>query len=451
MQSLYSLLEASVILSNGEVEIDITAGVLEFVTFENLQRPWLDARIVVLDDIGLRSTMSTRGSERFRIVLGDAEDPTKPSIEKNFFTYKINSTQKINDRSEMLSINLVEEHRYIDAMKQVSKSYNDTLDNIIKEIMQVELFKEIEKIEFDRVVQGIRKVIVPYMSPLEAVRWLTQRATTKTGGPIYLYGSLFTDSILMSDFDSLMKKEPRNVKLPLRYSSGTESGDESKQIERGAYNIISYGELPQDNMLEMYREGNIGSGYTNIDAGTGISSGDHVSIRDVLTEFYSDGILDPSITQSVFDPNLLVDGKLSDEYNSDNIFQVTSSKTYNQFQSYHDEALLLDENDNIIESKLKVKNKIIRSMLNKNVIDIGMEGTFFLLGKIACGQKLRILFLDTDVNQDKDDAASQIDNHKSGDFLITAISHLFKIQDGTHGVSCRCTKIGGLPKNAELL
>lgn len=450
MQSSYTLLEASVILSNGEVETDITTGVLEFITFENIQRPWLDARIVFLDDLGLRNAMSVRGSERFRIILGDAEDPTKPAIEKNFFTYKVNATERINERSEIMSISLVEEHRYIDAIKQVSRSYNDTLDNIIKEILQVELFKTIEKVDFDRVVQGIRKIIVPFMSPLEAVRWLKQRATTKTGGPLYLYSSLFSDAILMSDFDSIMKKEARNTKFPFRYSSGTEGGTDKQTVERGLYNIISYVELPQDNMLEMYREGNIGSGYTNIDAGTGVSSGSHVSIRDVLGEFYSDGVLEENIVQSVFDPNLLIDGKLSDEYNSNNVFQVTSSKTYNQFQSYHDEALLLDENDNIVESKLKVKNQIIRSMLSKNVIDIGMEGTIFLLTNITCGQKLRILFLNSNVSQDKEDASSQIDGHKSGDFLITAISHNFK-QDGTHGVSCRCTKIGDLPKNAELL
>jgi len=449
MQSLYSLIDATVVLSNDKLETDITSSVLEFVTFENLHRPWVDARIVFLDDYGLRDAMSMRGSERFRIRIGDPSDLTKPVIEKNFFVYKINDTERINERSEVLSISLVEEHRYIDAIKQISKSYNDTLDNIIKEIMNVELFKDVQKVSFDSIVQGIRKVVIPYMSPLDAIQWIKRRATTKTGGPLYVYGTLYANFVAMSDFDTLMKADPINVKLPLRYSSGTQAIPDTENVSRGLYNVTSYTDLPQDNMLQMYRDGNIGSAYTNIDAGTGISSGSHVSIRDVLDEFYSDNILNPQIVQSVFDPNLLIDGKLSDEYNSQSVFQVTSSKTYNQYQSYHDEALLLDDNDNVIESKLKVKNKIIRSMLMKNVIDISMEGTLFMMKQVACGQKVRLLFLNSSVNKNTDNALDQIDKHRSGDFLITAISHNFA-QDKTHNISARLTKIGDLPKDAEL-
>ena len=65
-----------------------------------------------------------------------------------------------------------------------------------------------------------------------------------------------------------------------------------------------------------------------------------------------------------------------------NIHQVTSTKTYNQFKSYHDETQLI-EDDLLLESRLKVKNKVIRQMIRKNVIDIEMDGALFLEKKIS--------------------------------------------------------------------
>jgi len=128
-----------------------------------------------------------------------------------------------------------------------------------------------------------------------------------------------------------------------------------------------------------------------------------------------------------------------------NIFQVTSSNTYNQFQSYHDEASLLDNNDNIAESKLKVKNKIIRSILKKNVIDIGIEGALIMEAKISAGDRVRMIFLNSNTEADNGDAYDQIDKRKSGDYFILALNH--KFSNDTHMVTSRLTKIGELPKD----
>jgi hypothetical protein len=127
---------------------------------------------------------------------------------------------------------------------------------------------------------------------------------------------------------------------------------------------------------------------------------------------------------------------------------VVSSNTYNQFLSYHDEARLLDDNDNVIESRLKIKNKIIRTILKKNVIDIGMQGSLFFEGSVTVGNRLRVLFLNSDVTGDTKESSKQIDTRKSGDYLILAISH--KLIDNKHTASLRLTKLGELPKDFKL-
>jgi len=447
-QSQFGILEASIILSsvkNEDKVVDVRGNIVEVNLFENLYKPYVDSTIVLIDDFGLKKSLNIQGTERLKLVLGDAENPEEPVVVKYFFFSKINDTQKMNERAELLSISLVEEHVYIDAIKQFSKSYTDELENIITSIADNELGKTVVKSLFEPSVQGPRKIIVPYLSPLEAIQWLRDRATTQTGSPIFLSGSLYTNSLVMSSLDGLLREDVINDKLPLRYSSAISGVDADQDQLRPYYEIMSFKEVDAENSLALYENGAIGSFYASIDAGTGVLSGDHISIRDILDEFYTNKLISADTNQSVFDPSLEIDGKLSDEYNSLHIHQVVSSNTYNQFKSYHDETSLLGENNSLIESRLKAKNKIIRTFLKKNIIDIGMNGSLFFKGKISVGRKLRLLFLNSNVQGDLKDTNDQIDKRKSGDYIILATNH--RLADEKHTTILRLTKLGELPKD----
>ena len=447
-QSQFGILEASIILSsvkNEDKVVDVRGNIVEVNLFENLYKPYVDSTIVLIDDFGLKNSLNIQGTERLKLVLGDAENPEEPVVVKYFFFSKINDTQKMNERAELLSISLVEEHVYIDAIKQFSKSYTDELENIITSIADNELGKTVVKSLFEPSVQGPRKIIVPYLSPLEAIQWLRDRATTRTGSPIFLSGSLYTNSLVMSSLDGLLREDVINDKLPLRYSSAISGVDADHDQLRPYYEIMSFKEVDAENSLALYENGAIGSFYASIDAGTGVLSGDHISVRDILDEFYTNKLISADTNQSVFDPSLEIDGKLSDEYNSLHIHQVVSSNTYNQFKSYHDETSLLGENNSLIESRLKAKNKIIRTFLKKNIIDIGMNGSLFFKGKISVGRKLRLLFLNSNVQGDLKDTNDQIDKRKSGDYIILATNH--RLADEKHTTILRLTKLGELPKD----
>jgi hypothetical protein len=193
--------------------------------------------------------------------------------------------------------------------------------------------------------------------------------------------------------------------------------------------------------------GAVGSSYTNIDAGTGQTFTSHVTVRDILDDFYTSGIINKATTQSVFDPSLTIGGRPSDEYDAININQVTSSNTYNQFKSYHDESLVL-EGDNLSQERLKVKSKIIRHILQKNVIDISMNGSLFFERRISPGRRLRILFLSPNAQGDLTDLSKTVDMKKSGDYLLTNTQH--RMMDDNHRVSARLVKLGDLPSDFSL-
>jgi len=452
MISEFSILQADVILSSVDDEkkvVDVRNKVVQVDFYENLYKPYVDARIALMDDFGFKNSLSIQGTERLRLVLGNETEPEEPCITKYFFFSKILDAQKANERAELLSLELVEDHVYINAVKQISRSFESNLEDMIENVVTRDLGKDVVRNKFLGTAQGVRKVVVPYLSPLEALNWFSSRATTRSGAPVFVHADLYSDELYVSDFESLMKEPPINVEVPFQYSEALSSGDDAQQELRNYTEIKNFREIEGENSLSLYEEGAIGSFYANIDAGTGLIASEHISIRDILTEMYVNEVIDPSATQNIFDPSLEIDGRLSDEYNSLFIHQVTSSNTYNQFKSYHDESVLLDENNNIFESKLKVKSKIIRQIIKKNRVDLVMNGKFFFNGKVTVGNKVRVIFLNPDVTADDTDTSGSIDFRKSGDFLILAIHHNLPLA-GKHTTTLRVTKLSDLPSNISL-
>lgn len=450
-RSQFSIIEALVILSSvtGEEQgVDVLRNIRQLTLFENLYNPYIDAEIVLLDDFDLRKNLNIQGTERIKLVIGDTSNPEQPLITKYFFFSKITDSKKAGERAEILVIQLIEEHVYINSIKEFSKSYTDTLENIAESILSTEFGKTVKRRYFDGSVQGVRKLIVPFLTPIEAIRWVMRRATTKIGSPIFLRGDLYSNNLIMSDLDSLLRRKIVNEDIPLIHNTAMASISDLQDKKRTYYEVLSFRDQNNYDALGMYEDGAIGSYYANIDAASGQVVGSHISIRDVVDDFFTNEVLSSDIVQSLFDPALVIDDKLSDQYNSVHVFQVTANNTYNQYKSYHDETILLDADNNIIESRLKIRNKIIRVALAKNVVDIGMAGSLYFEGKVTVGNKIRVIFVSPNVAVDKEDIATQIDTKKSGDYLITAIRHL--LIDQRHNSVLSLVKFGDLPKDYRL-
>lgn len=449
MNSEFTILRAEVIISlpTGDTfNVDIRQSVLQLSMYENLQKPYIDCDMLLQDDFGFRNNLRVRGTERFLIQIGTG-NTEQPIISKSFFLSKINDVLPQNERSEIISMSLVEDHVVANTVKQISRSYTSNLETMIQSILQTDLGVELNVRKFGGTAQGVRKVLIPYMNPIEAIYWIRNRATTKTGAPIFVYSDLYNRGVNISDLENLMKENPINIDLPFRSSDALASAPETTDISRNYYEIKSFKETNMENSLGMYKNGAIGSYYETLDAGTGRKNGKHVTVRTILEEMLTEGYIGDR--QAVFDPYLEVDGKLADDYNSQHLHQVTSRGTYNQFQSYHDESILLDENNQPFESQLKVKSKIIRQLLKRNTLDISMEGTPFIEAKITVGMKLRLLFLNSEVEDDASDARGLIDDRRSGDYVILALKHDFQTNN-THEVSLRVSKLSDLPANFEL-
>ena len=177
-KSSYSIIEAVVILptqEDNDTLLDVRANILEVNFFENIAKPYVDARIALLDDFGFKNNLGIQGTERIRITIGSNKTPEDPIIQKTFFIAKINESKRLNERSEILSIDLVEEHVFVNGIKQISRSFATTIEDAIKDLCQNQLGKTVVEYLFNKTAQGVRKFIVPYLSPLEAIQWIKTR------------------------------------------------------------------------------------------------------------------------------------------------------------------------------------------------------------------------------------------------------------------------------------
>ena len=445
-KSRFTIINADVILSSGSDNkvIDVRQNIVELSFFESLHKEYVDARMVMLDDFGFRTELSTTGTERINIVVANGDNPHAPHINKTFFFSKINDVEKTNERSEVLSIDLVEEHVYVNAMKCISRSYEGTLEDAIIDISQRDLGKEVIKTKrFEGSAQGQRKFVIPYMSPLETIVWLKNRMTTRTGSPIYLSADLYNNDLIFQSLDELLRADVINEDLPLRYTDAMMSGEGDVDREQ----ITHFEETNAEDALALYEEGAIGSFYSSLDTHTGQRFDTHISVREIIQDFYTNELISPTTTQTIFDPSLVIGGKPSDEYDAIAIHQVTSSNTYNQFKSYHDESQLID-GTTLYESRLKVKNKVIRQILRKNMIDIEMDGGLFFESKISPGARLRLIFLNPNSSASSKDVNKSIDNKRSGDYLLMNTAH--NMLDEDHSVSARLVKLGDIPSTFTL-
>ena len=112
---------------------------------------------------------------------------------------------------------------------------------------------------------------------------------------------------------------------------------------------------------------------------------------------------------------------------------LTSSGTFGQYKSYHDEP------DPTLFLK-KLEGRAVKNHLFKNQYMAVVTGTAFFLAKASVGDMVRMKVVNDNSEvtlfSSEDD---MLDKRKSGDFLIYDIRHTF--QDTSHTVAMNLVKL----------
>lgn len=422
----------------GDNVIDVRTLISELNLFESLENPYISGNMLLIDDKGLVERLDFKGTEVFTLEVASVAGILEVKIggeadkAKKFILTRIEKSVRNNDRSETVLINFIEEHFFFDKLIKISKSFTSNLEGMISEILVGSLNKSVDLSYITKSAQGVRKINIPFLHPLEAVDWLRDRMTTDVGGPFFTHASVFDNNIRLSSLDGLLSQRAFNSKAPFIYSAALAQKADDLSEDQKSLLIEDFKIKLAGDSLKLISQGGVGSQYTNTDIGTGLTTQSHFSVRDLLLELKDNDLIPDTSVQSVFDESQFFINKYTDEYNSRTFHQLTSSGTYDTFKDYHD---VTDSREHV----LKLKNRSLRNVLYKNMINIIIPGVPLMYSKASVGDIIKCRFNTTSIESSSDNSDDLIDKQKSGDYIIYAVRHMFR--ETKHSSSVNCTKI----------
>ena len=424
-----------------DIFYDVKDLVSEFTIFEHIDKPFLTAKMILMDidpNISLVDSIHFLGTEKVEVKIKTHADK-QFSITKNFVVSEIVAQQKGGDGNELIALDLVEDCAYLSSLMRISKSFKGRKEDIIGKIINAIDRELLLPQDLDITGDKLTKLIVPNMHPLQAANWIKDRCYTKDGYPFFLYSTIADDKIRMVDLGGMLSLEPMN-KETLDYvysvayaqqSKAYTSGNPNDLIDpieqfREAYTITKLTIQQNEKQLDLARKGYIASRYNFVDTTTGNNFKIDYDMGKTFEKLIENQILRPS---NGFYPTMDMNaryGKRIERMNDFSTREVThfaTSRQFNDFsdtESYHEGKVTEDH-----ESKIIAKS--LRYWLLKSSLQIQVPGKNFLLkdANMTIGNIIRCKFLSNreyTPNMARDEIE---DLKKSGDYLIYTARHQF--------------------------
>lgn len=399
--------ESIKIITKLHTSVDIAPLVTDLDVFEHLDKPYVTAVLAFLDANDIVGALNLSGGEKVQIMLKvNLEDAVV--ITKTFYIDKIMASTKTHESEEFFTFHLIEDIAFISNTLHVNQAYNGTTTKIIENLAIEFLDKKINVSSKD---VHTTKVIVPNLTPINAMCWIKNRTTTTDGYPFYLFSTLIDEDLQFYDLETLMNNPIINDDVPYTYFESQMVNDNDKTRRR----IILNHRVK--NTYDMYRlvdEGLIGSEYRYIDTINNKNNKFNFDInKEVINQMKVDNIIS-HLEKPLYDRERYDWSEKN--LNSRKVTRIGSSNAFGDTKS-------LSERDKVADYRLNEVSRAMSQLLTTDAMSFAVNGIDFLDGETntTIGNKLRILFLRNAV--DKEDYP--YDYKKSGDYMIFACKHSF--------------------------
>ena len=386
---------------------EISDLVNEFNIYQSIDAPFLTAKMVVVDGVGLLNNAYLMGNEYVAFTYG----VILPSGEKlqrtiNFLVTGIEKLEKQGE-SFVYVLNLGSMHFQKNAITKISQSYSGKSSDIIAKVLKDKLGVTDELSLIEETSDNI-KLVIPNLNISETLAFISRRAASLNGTPCFTYEHL-DGSIEFSSIEGMYLRRPAFA----YYRRDQKSTD-----PLSTYSTI--------NTFQIDR---ISQGYENVVSGMYAAK---VYAYDALTRNFvehnfniADKELDMTtfLNKSIYNPNISINGKSFNEIPESKTYTIiTSSNGSNSLRpkitSNHDEV-----GDYYTNSELRfpfLNSKL--QQLDNCLITIGVQGN----SSIFPGSILNIVIPSNSAQIN--DEASKLDNFLSGNYVVVSVRHIFKQQ-----------------------
>lgn len=420
-------------------EIILTNVVSEIKIFENITMPYLTGSMLLLDDNGILESAMVQGTEE--IVISVKIPGVSDPITKTFYILNIEKEVKKNDASAVILLNLIETHGYIDKLKKFSKAYTGKCEEIIRRIAKDQLNKDIYSDDqtFKPSFQNAFKVVIPYMTALEALEFIRDKATTANGAPYFLYSTMFSDDLVLADLETIMEREAWNRGKPFIYSAAFSNAVAREDIATQSRIIYNYTVQSFDDTLKNIQEGAVGASIAVTDLSLSRTTQGHFSGVNTLNRLVEENTISAPQDVLPIDEEFTYENLLLSDYDS-KMFHFVVGATYDQHLNYYEEDTL-----EVSKYKNRVASQAIKKLLMKNPVEIIVPGMEFLRRNMlsTVGNTIEVSIM-KNVPPDQGTQNFPLDSRRTGDYVIFTKCHMFSVTSKSHRVSMGLAKLTNL-------
>jgi hypothetical protein len=229
--------------------IDLTGMFEELNIFDSIFNPCMTGTILIRDAKGLSNKLSFDGSEILLIEMGKTEN--QAIIKKSFRVYKQSSRTTVNISTELYVLHFVSDEFILSQQKKISKSYRDTYDNIVRDILKNYLSVNSQGVGLIETTKGVRTVVLPSKTPFECLDWCSKKAVNDDLSPTFLFfenkvgynfitisnmlGQKAIHDINYQPKNLALQDSEKNEMLGARYLEVVSQFDLNKNIKHGVY------------------------------------------------------------------------------------------------------------------------------------------------------------------------------------------------------------------------
>lgn len=177
--------------------------------YDNLFLPVSSGEILITDAAKLLERISPI-NDPIQFYISKTPNDEVGTFKKVFRIYEITNRKNLNNNSESYIMHFVADEFIFSQQKKISKGYEGKYSKLIENILidkKDGLGLNITNINKIEETNGIRKITVPNLSPLNAIEWCAKRALNPKNVPDFVFYSNMAGYNFVS-LSTLLKQEP---------------------------------------------------------------------------------------------------------------------------------------------------------------------------------------------------------------------------------------------------
>jgi len=185
----FNIQDLKLFTSSGTV-IDLSAITIVMNIYEDIFSPCITGTIAIVDTNALVMNAPITGQDylSFKITTPGLENQAIDFTETVMSIYKIDTRMSVSMGTEVFTLHFCSPEGLRDNRVRVSKSYKESIDNIVKDTLTSQFYINSNKDLFIEPTTGVRKIVVPNMHPFKLINQLKREAESKqNGSPHYLF------------------------------------------------------------------------------------------------------------------------------------------------------------------------------------------------------------------------------------------------------------------------